>query len=84
MILVKLDTIHPGKLREKLYYYGISIVCYELMKSYLMDKEQTSTWNRTSSVIAKVTHVVPQGFVLGLMLDVMYRKLSSMLKILLF
>lgn len=36
-----------------------------------------------SSEIIKDTQGVPQGFVFGLILDVMYRKLSSMLKILL-
>ena len=66
------DTINHSILLEKLEYYGIRGVAYELCKSYLSDRIQKTTFNKTLSKSEKISCGVPQGSVLGPLFFILY------------
>ena len=59
------DTIDHKKLLIKLENYGIRGVCHNLLKSYLTNRTQVTTFQHTESDSCLVEFGVPQGSVLG-------------------
>ena len=66
------DTIDHNKLLKKLYNYGIRGQCYELLKNYLLDRQQYTEIFNEKSLREVVLYGVPQGSVLGPLLFLLY------------
>jgi len=71
------DCVNHKILQTKLEFYGITGNHYRLYKSYLMDRYQRTmlyneNGNITSSPWSKVEHGVPQGFILGSLLFLIF------------
>ena len=66
------DTIDHKKLLIKLESYGIRGVCHDLLKSYLTNRTQYTTFQHTESDVCSIEYGVPQGSVLGPLLFLVY------------
>ena len=67
------DTFDHKILLSKLYHCGIRGIAHEWFKSYLVDRLQYVECAKTlSSTCSRVTHGVPLGSILGLMLFLVY------------
>jgi len=66
------DSVCHQKLIKKLNFYGISGVASELFSSYLSNRSQFVTINNKKSCFKTIEYGVPQGFVLGPLLFLIY------------
>ena len=66
------DTVNHKILLQKLKYYGIRGVAYELFESYLYNRYQYVSINGKCSKKLLITHGVPQGSVLGPLLFIIF------------
>ena len=66
------DSVDHSILLGKLYHYGIRGVCYRWFESFLSDRLQHVTISNVSSDNLPITHGVPQGSVLGLLLFLIF------------
>ena len=66
------DTVNHKILLHKLEHYGIRGEALSWFESYLKDRQQYVTINKTSSTLLTVKCGVPQGSVLGLLLFLLY------------
>ena len=66
------DTLDHGTLLKKLNYYGISDTALEWFRSYLSHRSQYAELNGVSSARQTITTGVPQGYILGPLLFLIY------------
>ena len=66
------DTVHHQILLDKLYNYRIRGSAYNLLKSYLTNRQQRVKINNKISQFESVTTGVPQGTMLGPLLFFYY------------
>ena len=66
------DTIDHKILLDKLKYYGIDGIPFQLFKSYLSDRKQYVEINDAKSDVLQITTGVPQGSILGPVLFIIY------------
>jgi len=66
------DTVNHKTLLQKLNHYGIRDVTVKWFKSYLTNQYQYVEYNGVKSNLLKLTCGVPQGFVLGPALFLVY------------
>ena len=66
------DTIDHKKLLVKLDHYGIRGPCFNLIKSYLLNRTQYTEFQQTHSDTCFIEYGVPQGSVLGPLLFLIY------------
>ena len=59
------DTIDHEKLLVKLEHYGIRGLCFNLIKSYPINRTQYTEFQQTHSDPCFIEYGVPQGSVLG-------------------
>ena len=82
------DTVDHVILLKKLYLYGVRGIQYDLMKSYLSDRQQYVIFNNVASDKIPVTCGIPQGSILGPLLFLIYiddiQTCSQTLKFILF
>ena len=71
-LLKAFDTVNHQLLLEKLYNYGIRGSAYNLIKSYLNNRQQRVKLNKVSSQLETVGMGVPQGIILGPLLFLLY------------
>ena len=66
------DTVNHTILLDKLKYYGVRGITNHCFKSFLKDRFQCTNIKECSSKKLLITHGVPQGSVLGLLLFLLY------------
>ena len=66
------DTLDHTILSNKLLYYGIRGTAYNLLRSYLANREQFVELNDTASKTLHIVTGVPQGSILGPLLFLIY------------
>jgi hypothetical protein len=66
------DTLDHKILLDKLQYYGIRNQALNLLKSYLENRKQFTSYNNTNSDLHEIHTGVPQGSVLGPLLFIIY------------
>jgi len=66
------DTVDHKILLQKLQHFGIRRVANDLIKSYLTDRSHCVKIENIESEYIKIIHGVPQGFVLGPLLFLIY------------
>ena len=75
------DCINHNILLTKLEFYGITGIAYKLIKSYLEGRYHRVVLNNNSphscSNWGEITHVVPQGSILGPLLFLLYIDLQQ-------
>ena len=70
------DTLdHTILLLDKLLYYGIRGTAYNLLRSYLANREQFVELNDTASKTLQTVTGIPQGSILGpLLFLILYKR----------
>ena len=71
------DTVNHSILLNKLDHYGIRGIDNKWFKSYLTNRKQYVSNQGFDSEIKEIKHGVPQGFVLGPLLFVIYTMQSK-------
>ena len=71
------DTLDHTILSDKLLYYGIRGTAYNLLRSYLANREQFVELNDTASKTLHIVTGVPQGSILGPLLFLICVQLRS-------
>ena len=66
------DSVNHSILLKKLYHYGFRGKIYELLTSYLADRQIMTKINEKKSAPHIIDHGVPQGSVLGPLLLLIY------------
>ncbi len=66
------DTLNHSILLDKLQYYGIIGTSFDLMKSYLTNRQQFVEMDNTESDMLPLNTGVPQGSILGPLLFLIY------------
>ena len=66
------DTVSHQILLQKLPHYGIRDPAYCLMESYLSNRQQFVSINNSASSLKFISIGVPQGFILGPLLFLIY------------
>ena len=66
------DTVDHSILLDKLYKYGIRGTPVNWFKSYLETRKQYVCYSDTLSATMPISHGVPQGFILGPLLFILY------------
>ena len=66
------DTVNHKILLSKLSHYGIGGIPHKLSYSYLRNRKQYTDYDGADSAVLTVTHGVPQGSGLGLLLFLIY------------
>jgi len=66
------DCVSHHILIDKLRFYGMDDGSIRLLKSYLTDRKQQTTFNNQTSGFLNIGHGVPQGSVLGPLLFLIY------------
>ena len=67
------DTLDHTILSDKLLYYGIRGTAYNLLRSYLANREQFVELNDTASKTLHIVTGFPQGSILGPLLFLIYK-----------
>ena len=66
------DTIDHNILQNKLAYYGLNGSALQLFERYLQNRKQYTEIEQVNSDMLPITIGVPQGFVLGPVLFIIY------------
>ena len=66
------DTVNQDILLQKLHHYGITGSAMKWFQSYLSDSNQYVTYNGTESSKTAIKCGVPQGYILGPLLFLIY------------
>ena len=66
------DTVCHKRLLVKLNNYGIRGKAYDLLKSYLTNRYQYVHINNNSSILKQIKYGVPQGYILGPLIYIIY------------
>ena len=66
------DTLDRVILLQKLNYYGIKSVEVKLFQDYLQNRTQYVSYDKTNSDMYHISTGVPQGFILGPLLFIIY------------